>query len=87
MRIANEWEDLLGSLVNYGGDPLLVETEEQAKELSETIEGATSEREIVDEDEFETAKLQLDLKGHDVERIWSFVNGSEFIVCLSGDWY
>ena len=29
---------LMGSLVNYGGDPMLVETEEQAQELLDSID-------------------------------------------------
>lgn len=79
--------DLFGAMVNMGADPYIIETEEQAEELRESIEAATIEREITDEDEFETATRQLDLEGHDPERIWSFVNGSEFLVCFTGDWY
>jgi len=86
MRIENGFEDLLGSIAAMGAGAYLVETEEQAQELLESIEGATIERELED-DEFETAKHILDLDGHDVERIWSFVNGSEFLVCFSDDWY
>lgn len=86
MRISNGFEDLLGSMAAMGAGAYLVETEEQAQELMESIKGATIERELED-DEFETAKHILDLDGHDVERIWSFVNGSEFFVCFSGDWY
>lgn len=79
--------ELFGAMVNMGGDPYMIETEEQAESLKESIERATIEREITDEDEFKTATQQLDLYGHDPERIWSFVDGSEFLVCLSGDWY
>lgn len=82
-----EIEDLFGAMVNMGGDPYMVETEEQAESLKESIERATIEREITDDDEFETATRQLDLVGHDPERIWSFVDGSEFLVCFTGDWY
>ena len=82
-----EIEELFGAMVNFGGDPYLVETEEEAESLKESIERATIEREITDEYEFETATRQLDLDGHDPERIWSFVDGSEFLVCFSGDWY
>lgn len=74
-------------MVNMGADPYTIETEEQAEELQESIEAAIIEREITDEDEFETATQQLGLERHYPERIWSFVNGSEFLVCFSGDWY
>lgn len=74
-------------MVNMGGDPYLVETVEQAESVKERTERATIEREITDDDEFETATCQLDLVGHDPERIWSFVDGSEFLVCFTGDWY
>lgn len=82
-----EINDLFGAMVNMGADPYIIETEEQAEELRESIETATVEREITDVDEFKTATRQLDLQGHNPKRIWSFVNGSEFLVCLAGDWY
>lgn len=81
------WENLFGTMVNFGSDPYMVETEEQAKEVAESIDNASSYREIEDEDEFETATRQLDLVGHYPERIFSYVDGSEFLVCFSGDWY
>lgn len=80
-------DELYGAVVNMGGDPYIIETEEQAESLKERIERATIEREITDEDEFETATQILELRGHYPERIWSYVDGSEFLVCLSGDWY
>ena len=46
-------DTLIGSLVNYGGDPMLVETEEQAQELLDSI-GTLSL--ITNEDDLETAK-------------------------------
>ncbi len=79
--------ELFGAMVNMGSGPYMIETDVQAKSLKESIERATIEREITDEDEFETATQQLDLDGHYPERIWSFVDGSEFLVCFSGDWY
>lgn len=82
-----EINDLFGAMVNMGADPYIIETEEQAKELQESIETATVEREITDEVEFETAARQLDLEDDNPKHIWSFVNGSEFLVCLAGDWY
>ena len=69
-----------------GGDPFIIETEEQAKSLKESIERATNSREITKGDEFVTAIKQLDLDGHHLDRIFSFVDGSEFLVCLPLDW-
>lgn len=80
-----DYFDLYGSLVAMGAGPYLVETEEQAKELFESIDKASIERELEGE-EFETAKSILELDGFDVKHIYSFVDGSEFLVCLSEDW-
>lgn len=84
MTAINNSTDLLNAIVNFGADPYIVETEEQAEEVMESIERATISREITDEDEFSTALEQLDLKKAD--HIYSFVDGSEFLVCLSEDW-
>jgi len=81
-----EISDFFGAIVNMGGDPYLVETEEQAKELKESIEKAAIKREITDGEEFDTVKEQLDLGGHNVRKIWSFVYDSEFVICFSEDW-
>lgn len=76
---------LMGSLVNYGGDPMLVETEDQALELLESIDTLNL---ISDEDEVETAKKQLDLEGHDeVTKVYRFMcNGCASVVCFADDW-
>ena len=81
----NSYEDLYGSLAAMGADTYLVETVEQAQELMGSIENANIERELEGE-EFETAKSILNLDGHDVKRIYSLVDGSEFFVCLPKDW-
>ena len=67
-----------------GGDPFVVETEEQAMEVLESIQNATIEREITDKEEFETALSQLELKN--AKHIYSYVDGSEFIICFAEDW-
>lgn len=76
---------LLGSLVNYGSDPSLIETEDQAEELLNSIE---SLRLITDEDELVTAKRQLDLECHDeVTKVYGFMcDGCASVVCFSDDW-
>jgi hypothetical protein len=78
-------DSVMGSLVNYGGDPMLIETEEQAEELLESINVL---RPITDEDELETAKIQLDLEGHDeVTKVYGFVcDGCAAVVCFAEDW-
>ena len=78
-------DSVMGSLVNYGGDPMLIETEEQAEEL---LESSNVVRPITDEDELETAKSQLDLEGHDeVTKVYGFVcDGCAAVVCFAEDW-
>ncbi len=79
----------MGALVNLGADPLLVETEEQAREVAALIERATNPlRQIEDDDEFETAMSRLDLvKENFVTRIFSFVaDGNEGVICFPEDW-
>lgn len=80
----DSYEDLYGAIAAMGAGAYLVETEEQAHELMESIENASIERELEGE-EFETAKHILELDGHDVKRIYSLVDGSEFFVCLPED--
>lgn len=80
-------EELIGSIVNFGGDPAAVDSIEFAEDVLASIENATSYREITDEEEFAIAKDQLDLQDHKVSHIWSFVDGSEFIACFPNDWH
>ena len=81
-----EAKELLGAMVNFGSDPYLIETIEEAEEVAESIENATIARVITDDEEFETATAQLDLDGHRPKKIYSFVDGSEFLVCYAEDW-
>lgn len=78
-------DSVMGSLVNYGGDPMLIETEEQAEELLESIDVL---RPITEEDELETAKSQLDLEDHDeVTKVYGFIcDGCAAVVCFAEDW-
>lgn len=78
-------EDILGSVVNMGADPFVVETEEQAMEVLDAIQNATIKRVITDEEELETALSQLELKN--AKQICSLVDGSEFLICFSEDWF
>ena len=80
-------DDLFGAKVKMNSKPYMIDTEEQAKTLKERIERAITMREITDEKEFETAEEQLGLCGKYPCHIWSFVDGAEFLVCFSEDWY
>lgn len=82
-------DDYMGALVNYGGDPLLIEDEEDAASLAKAIERAQyGIREIEkDSEEWYSALKELDLAdANDVKHIYSGVDGSEFIFCKSEDW-
>lgn len=79
-------DNLLYALCNLGGDPCIVESEEQAEGLRDMIRRATVYREITDKDEFRTAAEQLDILPCAVRHIYSFVDGSEFIVCFPEDY-
>lgn len=78
-------EEVFGAIVNFGADPYLVETEEQALEVVESINNA-SMRMVTDQYEYETVKKQLDLDGHNTGDIYSGVDGSEFVICFAEDW-
>lgn len=79
-----DYEELYGSIVAMGSGAYLVETEEQAMELMDSISNATIGRELYG-DEFNVAKGILDLEGCDVKHIYSFVDTNEFFVCLGKD--
>ena len=67
-----DYLDYMGALVNYGGDPLLIEDEEDAASLAKAIERAKfGIREIVkDSEEWHSALKKLDLADvNDVKHI------------------
>ena len=79
--------NLIGAIVNYGADALLVEDEQQAEELAESILRAGQIRQITDDDEFEAVMGQLDLNDDNKPaHLFSAVDGSEFVFCLPDDW-
>lgn len=81
--------DYMGALVNYGGDPLLIEDEEDAAYLAKAIEMAQyGIREIEkDSEEWYSALKELDLADvNNVQHIYSGVAGSEFVFCVANDW-
>ncbi|MCR4872362.1 MAG: hypothetical protein K5885_02335 [Bacteroidales bacterium] len=80
-------EDLIYAIAEMGADAYLVETDEQAEELLESIKRATYYGVIEpDDEEFATAKAKLDLESNTVRRIHWAVDGSRFSYCLNEDW-
>lgn len=73
--------ELLGALITFNADPTLVETEEDAAELAQTI--GLEFDEITDADDFSDAKAKLDLSENKVKHIYSFSGG---LVCFAHDW-
>lgn len=83
-------EDCFGALVNFGGDPSLVETDEQAEELFNFLTQDGCEcKPIVDEDDFEVAMGRLDLcADNNVKVIYDCGcwNQEHAEVCFSEHW-
>ena len=80
-------EELIGTIVNYGADPFIIETIEQAEELQSSIDNATSYNRITrEEEDFETICAQLDLSPDKADEVWSMVDGSVFVLCFGSDW-
>lgn len=78
---------LIGAIVNYGADAFIVEDEQQAEELAESIQRAGQIRQITDDDEIEAVMGRLDLtEDNKPARLFSAVDGSEFVFCLPDDW-
>lgn len=79
------WWVLLGAIVEQGSDPETIETEEDARQWEETINGGRV-WEITDDSELETARLQLGFEyGERVARIFAFVNGNRGNFALYDD--
>jgi len=85
---AHEVDELIDSIANFGGDPYLVETDEQAQELLESIKSTASLRKIVRGDEdFEMYMKRLDLTDENrPAAIYSGVDGSEFCFIYANDY-
>lgn len=87
-RIDVDLDELINSIANFGGDPYMVETDEQAQELLESINATASLRKIVRGDEdFETYMKRLDLTDENrPAAIYSGVDGSEFCFIYANDY-
>lgn len=79
--------NLIGAIVNYGADPFIIEDEQQAEELAESILRAALALHFPDDDEYEAVMRRLDLDDDNKPaRLFSAVDGSEFVFCLPDDW-
>ena len=84
-----DYLDYMGAMVNYGGDHLLIEDEDDAIALASAIDRAQyGIREIEkDSEEWCSALNKLDLDdSNNVKHIYSGVDGNEFIFCKTEDW-
>ena len=82
-------EDIINSIVQFGADPYLVETEEQAEEVLEEISKGIEEVDLSDEDEREVQLSWLDLaEANNVKHIYSIggYGGERGTICFGEDW-
>ncbi len=82
-------EALMGAMVEFGGDPSLVETPMEAACAAETIFLHTINEvtpEDVDAEEWNTMLAQLDLQDCEVRKICWGIEGSHYSSCLAEDW-
>ena len=77
---------LIGARVVWGSDPELIEDEDNARRVSDIIEGAEIYMQVTDREEIEDQKAKLDLYGNDISRIFTFVNVNAGSFCLAEDY-
>lgn len=80
---------LMGALYEWGGDPRLIEDEEEARSFAEVLDCATiiSPVDKSNEYEFKIAKERLNLEDNEeVAAIYTFVNVSYGSFVLAEDW-
>ena len=82
------WWTLLGALFEWGSDAQLIEDEEEARNISDVLDAATTINDVDmnDEEEVNAAKARLDLEDNDVTAIHTFVNGSYGTFSLAEEW-
>lgn len=82
-------EDIINSLVQFGSEPYIVETIEQAEEVLEEINKGIEEVDLTNEEERETQLSWLDLSGvNNVKHIYRIgeYGGQRGTICFSKDW-
>lgn len=79
--------DFLGALFEWGSDPELIETEEDAERVYKIVSEASQTGIVLPEDsDFDFYVKGLDLDGYRANVIYTFVNGSCGSFCLDEDW-
>ena len=79
------WWVLRGAIVEQGSDPATIETEEDARQWADTINGGRV-WEITDASDLETSRRQLGFEdGERVAHIFAFVNGNRGNFALYDD--
>ena len=80
------WWILIGAMFEWGSDPELIEDEDNARRVSDIIEGAEIYMQVTDREEIDEQKAKLDLDDNDVSRIFTFVNANAGSFCLAEDY-
>lgn len=80
------WWILIGAMFEWGSDPELIEDEDNARRVSDIIEGAEIYMQITDREEIDEQKAKLDLDDNYVSRIFTFVNANAGSFCLAEDY-
>ena len=82
------WWTLLGALFEWGSDAQLIEDEEEARNISDVLDAATTINDVDmnDEEEVNAAKARLGLEDNEVTAIHTFVNGSYGSFSLAEEW-
>lgn len=87
MKIKDPY-DIIWALVTMGGDPFLVETEEQAQNVFNVLNenGLNEQLTEIEINNDSLSFLELTQKNH-VRALYSFPCSAGFaLMCLSGDW-
>ena len=80
-------DELMYAVCNWGADPKLIETNEEAEQMADIINSSSIYYEITDKEEFGIAASQLDFSEQvPPRRLYAFVNGSRGVICYSEDY-
>ena len=82
------WWTLIGTIYEWGSDPMIIEDEETARSFAQILDCSTiiGEIDMTDDEEVIVGKARLDLEDADVTAIHIFVNGSAGSFSLADEW-
>lgn len=82
------WWTLMGTIYEWGSDPMVIEDEETARSFAQALDCATiiADLGMTDEEEVRVGKARLDLEDNEVKAIHIFVNGSYGSFSLAEEW-